>query len=747
MSESDATRYSGPGLVVCDRHGRVVNTAGPVEALLGAELVVDQDIGAVLGDPALFQEILEAVRPDGCVERRVSGPAGMQVRLRCLQVAVGGEPYVLVVLDRAEEAGQPPFGYHGFFGQVVRSLPEAVVVSDGRGRIVYANPAVSSLFGYDSAELVGRRLTILVPEKFRERHEEAFRSGLAPGRSVRLGPDVAQGRRKDGTTFPLSLTMTTLELSGQVCAVAFLRDESEWERLRQARERSQEFFRALIEYLPEAVVVHREGRVVYANPAAARLLAYEDPGELVGREVLGLVHPEDREVAAGRIQALVATGSPAPPLEERLVRRDGTVVEAEVRALLVEFEGAPSVLAVVRDLTTFKQVQATMMAMDRMITMGTLAAAVGHEVNNPLTYVMGNLTLALEDLDRIRREGLDYQVLERLVQSLRDALEGTRRIRNVVSDLRRLARARDAEMGPVDLHRVVESAVNMAFNEIRHRARLVKDFRRIPKVWGDESRLGQVVLNLLLNAAQALQEGNAAEDEIRVRTWSEGDEVIVEVRDTGPGVPPENRDRIFEPFFTTKREGQGTGLGLAICHRIVQDHGGSIRVLDGPEGGAVFQVRLPAAPPDAQEGSEQAGRDTGRFAARGRVLVVDDEPSILRLVSAVLSEEHQVVPESRAERALERLRSGEEFHVILCDLLLPGMSGQAFYEAVQAEWPELAERFVFLTGGAFTPEAKQFLESVAVPCVEKPFSPTELRKLVRKRVFEARGGRRPSEVP
>jgi CheY-like chemotaxis protein len=277
----------------------------------------------------------------------------------------------------------------------------------------------------------------------------------------------------------------------------------------------------------------------------------------------------------------------------------------------------------------------------------------------------------------------------------------------------------------------------MAWNEIRHRARLVRDYGEdVPRIFGNEGRLGQVVLNLLVNAAQALPEGAAEANQITLRTFRKGDRVVVAVRDSGAGIAPEHRARLFEPFFTTKPVGVGTGLGLYICRQIVESMGGTISVESIPGGGATFAVALPIAACGAQA---PVVVDTPVPAVRrARILSVDDEPRIGSVLKQALAP-HEVVDLTSAEQALERIRKGERFDLIFCDLMMPRVTGMDFHAALTVEAPEQARRTVFLTGGAFTARAHAFLDQVENPRVEKPFNLAGLRALVAERLQMLRG--------
>jgi signal transduction histidine kinase len=515
-----------------------------------------------------------------------------------------------------------------------------------------------------------------------------------------------------------------IEAVASVLASALARHRAEQEMLDRERQMRAVFDGALDAML----LVSDAAAVVDANPAACALFEIARSA-LPGRSLDALA-PVLR-TARGDLtwRALLAGGRASGEAE---------VAPPGEKPRNVELSIVPGILpdrslVVLRDVTERRVLAARLALADRMVSVGTLAAGVAHELNNPLAYVNANLAFVAERLARIgeRLAGdaprpEDVPLAGALADAVRDARDGAERMRLIVRDLRTFSRADEDRTGPVALAPVIESCINMAWNEIRHRARLAKDLATVPFVDGNEARLGQVFLNLLVNAAQAIPEGNAEAHEIRVATRVlGGGRIAAEVRDTGCGIAPEHLPRIFDPFYTTKAPGVGTGLGLSICHSIVSALGGEIEVESAPGAGSTFRVILRAAA--APVAAPRSPRPSAPCLPRARILVVDDEPLVGNVLERTLQHDHDVVVVQSARAALERLSAGERFDAILSDLLMPEMSGMDLHRAIVERHPALATRMIFLTGGAFTPAARAFLENEPVVCIEKPFELETLR--------------------
>jgi len=630
------------------------------------------------------------------------------------------------------------------------ALSPALAVIDPRGTLSLANRAWHATLedaGSSLAQVTAGQslLAALERDALREPSAKETLQGIQlvlAGTLSSFQSEFARSTEDGERWFAMSVERMTGSTGGAVLSCV---DISDRKRVEHAQKLSEREFRELLERFPEAVAIHRGGRFVWVNHTMLEYLGYRDPGELVGRPITCVLHPDEVAATLDRVRDLTGSGAPQSPRETRVLRADGSVGVSEIQAIPVHFEGKAAVLAIGRDVTQHRELVARMMQADRMQSVGLLAAALGHEINNPLSFVTANVDVALraaveleKTLDRLPAHRIDPELLDtafklgsgarEIREALGDARQGSRRVQSVVSDLRSFSRPENLEDGPVRLEPVLDAAVNMVWNEIRHRAKLVKDYADVPSVLGNEARLGQVFLNLLTNAAHSIAVGAADRNEIRLRVYPTADRVVVEIADTGSGIDPTHLSRIFDPFFTTKPPGQGTGLGLPICRDIVRGLGGDLEVDSELGRGSTFRVLLRTSVEAPLRASTAAPLTPPRTALR--VLVVDDEPLIGRVVGRCLGKGRLVEWVSSGHEALRRLRGDEKFDVVLLDVMMPEMTGIEVYETLRETAPDDLRRVVFLTGGAFTPLAREFLERVPNRRLSKPFEAVQLRSVV-----------------
>ncbi|QSQ16433.1 ATP-binding protein [Myxococcus landrumensis] len=488
----------------------------------------------------------------------------------------------------------------------------------------------------------------------------------------------------------------------------------------RALRRTSAFLRSALDAVPEPLFVKdRQHRWVAMNSAFCRVMGH--PAEaLLGKSDHEFVSTHEADSFWRNDEQVFRSGVPDESEETLTDRTTGVSRVLVTKKATFSGSGEAFLVGIIRDVTDRKRLESQLLLAERMASVGTLAAGVAHEINNPLAYVSSNLAYVR---DLLALPALSSEQLPELREVVAEALDGAARVCAIVRDLRTFARGDEERHGPVDVTRAVEGALRLVRNELTHRARVVCTMEPVPPVHGNEVRLGQVVLNLLVNALQALPPRPAEENRVRVslRTGRAG-QVELEVTDNGTGMTPEVQRRIFDPFFTTRPVGEGTGLGLSICHTLVQAMGGRIEVSSALDWGTTFRVVLPAlsvgtvaAPESPVLGSSVA------LAERRRLLLIDDEPSVGNSVTRLVRDVYEVHSVQDAREALRRLSTGERFDAILCDLMMPGMSGMDFVEELERLAPELVRRTGLMTGGAFTAQAREFVGRHSRGLLEKPF--------------------------
>lgn len=511
--------------------------------------------------------------------------------------------------------------------------------------------------------------------------------------------------------------------SGSASAVrGLVQDVDDAERGRQRASEAERWLRGLIDQLPEAVVVWREGAELLRNARADRLLG--DRRSLGG--LLAAFGPDERARLLSHLAGCLPDAEPqalAVALEE-----EAGPVWLELSSSALQTDDGPAVLSVIRDVTEQRTLELEAAAQNRMATVGTLAAGVAHEINNPLCFMQLNLEMLREDLpaalaalsepgDPAATEAARADLLARL----EDVLTGAGRVREVVSDLKVFSHGGAEESAVIDAGDAVRLALNLGRHQVKHRAEVELRLTEPLPVVAHLGRLSQVFLNLLVNAAQAIgQSGRGGR--IRISARKESGRVRLVLEDDGPGVPVTERARIFDPFFTSKDVGEGTGLGLSISRNIIRGFGGSLSLADGELGGAAFALELPLAPavPVAAVAPAERADDVATAPPRRTLLVADDEALLLSALQRRLRGDFDVRTAADGQAVLAQLSAGATPDALLLDVMMPGVDGAAVFDWIQRHRPELEARVVFMTGGAVTPATVAFLERVPNLTVGKP---------------------------
>ena len=600
------------------------------------------------------------------------------------------------------------------------------VVEPSAPRCIYVNESAAAIVGMPVEEILAMDpLSLVAPEDVAGLRARLARRAAGEGGEKSFELTLV---RRDGRRVSIEVTTSPVVIDGRLGVVAFVIDVTARKEAELARSRTEASFRHLMEIAPEPFGIVRDNSFLFANQAYATALGFATAEELSKIDLAERVPPDEAERMHARGKFMLEGGRP-PPTTYHVRRLDGSVIQFEVSSGPCEYEGRPAVLTMGRDVTARKVLEGQLIQADRLAAIGTMAAGVAHEINNPLGYVMLNLDWIARKLPE---SAGDPESMQALIELLHEAHRGAERVATIVRELRTFSRADGETRRRVDLAAIARSAIKVAAHEIRYRARVSTSFEAAQPVWANESRLEQVVLNLLINAAHAMPEDNVSNNEIRVIVRPDGDaNVILEISDNGEGIPQEILPRIFDPFFTTKPRGVGMGLGLSICHGIVMSLGGKITVHSTPNEGTTFRVALPVTDrEDAVGEAYSSDAPASRPMARARVLVIDDEVPIANTMRDLLGARHDVTATTSVQDALAAVEGGRDFDVIFCDLMMPGKSGIELYEELKGGRPALASRIVFMTGGAFTKRAAEFLATTENRRVEKPFSLGLIERIV-----------------
>ncbi len=370
-----------------------------------------------------------------------------------------------------------------------------------------------------------------------------------------------------------------------------------------------------------------------------------------------------------------------------------------------------------------RRAQIELAASEKLGALGRFAEGVAHEVNNPAAYVLTNL----EHVRTLVETWADAP--RELLHAIDEGVEGMRRIRSVLSDLGLLSRSTEEPVEAVDVNRVVDAVIGLISRQISARARVELDLEPLEPIASNRARLTQILLDLVLNAAQACSEEHQELNIIRIRTRTSAGRIEVSVSDTGSGIRDDQLSHLYEPFYTTKPTGQGSGLGLAVTRALVHGLGGRIRFDTRLGVGTTFVVELPDVRP--VEARRRPSRPTPMAPpSRPRVLLVDDEAGIRKALKRALARRSDVITAASGEEAIQLLAGGAAFDLVISDLLLPGKNGIDIYACIEEKRPELLRRVLFLTGGATTPVARRFVAANPGAVLMKPIDTSRLDAII-----------------
>ncbi len=632
-------------------------------------------------------------------------------------------------------AGEPAeLGAGSTFEQLLEAAPDAIVGVDESGQIILVNSQTEALFGYPREDLLGETIEVLVPERFRELHPRHRAAYFAEPRTRPMGANLdLYGLRHDGTEFPAEISLSSIETGSGRVATAAIRDVT-------ASRAAERKFEQFLEFAPDAILgVAPSGKIVLINQQAETLFGY-GRDELIGRPIEILVperfreiHPELRD---GYFEEPRTRGMGAG-VELYAVRKDGTELPVEISLSSIETEEGVLATAAVRDITDRaesereKALQAQLDQARRLESVGQLAGGIAHDFNNILGVIMNYAEFVGDEL-----EG-DSQARDD-VEEIRRAAE---RAAALTRQLLIFSRREIVQLELLDLRQVVAELENLLHRALGERVEMETRFDEgLATVEADPGQIEQVLVNLAVNARDAMPDGGRLLIEVENAELDEeyaymhpdtepGAYVRLKVSDTGTGMDKETVQRAFEPFFTTKGKGEGTGLGLATVYGIVTGAGGRIDIYSEPGMGTTVKVHLPSSSAGPSEDKDRARE---RPAGRGEVvLVVEDEPDVRRMAERILAKGgYSVIGTGGGEEALDVCKADQPIHLLLTDVIMPGMLGTELVERIRALRPELG--VIFMSGYSHEVLAPEALaEQNGTAFIEKPFNAAELLQAVR----------------
>ncbi|MBY8977781.1 PAS-domain containing protein [Rhodobacteraceae bacterium NNCM2] len=684
-------------------------------------------------DPMAWADFLTDLLPSGRVDdffataRNAEGqefPALFSARI----VEYRGEDAIVsTVTDLTEQvrASRELADANTRLRDAIESLDEGFALYDSNDRLVMWNQRYAVLNEH-VAHKIYKGVT------YGELLDAAIASGhLGPSdiaRTLESGnPDLdAKPRRfefehKDGKWFSVARNPT----SERGFVITRL-DITERKKVEAAQREADELLHRVLDACPVNLLMCRSdnGRVIYHSANTV---------ERFGRRDWVSDYWVDIDAGIRMSKDITAQGGEDLRLFEIKSARDEPVT-VELSSRKIDFRGEPMIVSHAYDMTDrlamedeLDRQRDMLHQSEKLSALGELLAGVAHELNNPLSVVVGHALMLQEEV-------ADTGLLAR-IDKISSAAE---RCSRIVKTFLAMARQRPAKLELISLNSVIETAMDVAGYGLRSTGAAVtlELAGGLPQVMGDADQLAQVFANLIVNAEHELAgKGAAGAFSIRSRLARSGREVVVEVEDNGPGIPEAIRARIFEPFFTTKAIGEGTGIGLAFCHRIIDTHDGLISVRNKEGGGARFSIRLKVA--DQAGLAAGAAPDTpAQHHDNGRALVVDDDEDIAALISQILTADGYLVTVAHsAEAALAQLPG--KFDLILSDLNMPDINGREFLGIIQERWPMLARRVGFITGDTASETIDSFLRATALPYLEKPIAPADLRRMAAEMMKQA----------
>jgi two-component system NtrC family sensor kinase len=614
---------------------------------------------------------------------------------------------------------------------------EAILIIQD-GTIKFSNPRATRLLGYSKTELSSRQFVDFVHEDDRKIAIERY---LAAVDNKKTSPDYYTYRviTKKGETKWAETTSTEVTSEGKAAVLVFMTDVTEQKKAEESLRKSEERYRTILEDMGKGYYeVDLVGNITFVNDSICRIMGY------TGEEVIGTNYrkyaydEENAEKIFRYTNTVYQTGKPGKWFYWDYLTKSGERrhIEASIapkldeRGVIVGFRGINN------DITERRAMEQQVLLTNKLASIGELASGVAHELNNPLTTVIGYAQLLIESKD----------VPDHIKSDLDKVYQESQRAAKIVQNLLSFARRRKPEKIYFEINNLVQKTLDLRSYELKvNNVSLYVNLKPdIPDIKADYHQIQQVILNMLINAEQSLAEVRRR-GKITVTTGAVKDRVRISIADNGPGISQSDMDRIFDPFFTTKEPGKGTGLGLSVCHGIVTAHGGKIYAESDEGKGTVFTIELPITVNEDSEILESYmvsnAISNRRQTAGENILIVDDEPGIRDVITRILCERGYRADTAPDARTALAMLSKNGYDLFIIDLKLPKISGKKLYETMLYKHPSSTQRVMFITGDTITQSTQDFLDSAGKPYLTKPFNPrvvVELAEKIMSRSLDAR---------
>jgi PAS domain S-box-containing protein len=684
---------------------------------------------------------LMAVRRGITFFRVVSGdatlPPDLTAELVALTISVVmllGVLAIIPIVSRFQREREALAESDARLGGVLGNMVDGIVTITEDGCIESFNRAAEEIFGYASHEAIGKNVKMLMFESESARHDGFLKNYLdtGVGKILGIGPREVEGRRKDGAVVPLDLAISEMTVGSTRLFIGAVRDIGARRQAEDALAESEARYRRLIETSPDAMLVTGENRMIaFVNSAAIELFGAESADQLIGRNMLELVHPDHREsVEARRVEVLA--GELPLIAERRRLRLDGSEFLTESRGAPITWDGDPAVLIAIRDITERRQAEEQLQQARKMEAVGQLTGGIAHDFNNLLTAIMGSL-------DLLRRRVMDVEA-EQLVDI---AARAGRRGANLTQRLLAFSRRQPLNPKPTDVNRTVPDIIEFLHHTLGEHIEIKTVLTG--ELWHamiDATQFENALLNLAINARDAMPDGgkltietaNAhldrsyAESNLEVEA---GQYVVVAVSDTGTGMAPETVAKAFDPFFTTKAEGRGSGLGLSMVYGFIKQSGGHVAIYSEVGHGTTVNLYLPRTGEEASEAVAAGDYPQALPEGSENVFVVEDDPDVRAYVESALGMlGYKVDLAIDGPQTLQRLDGLSRIDLLLTDVVLPGgMNGAQVAVAVRERFPET--KVLFTSGYAENAIFHHGRLDEGVELLSKPYTVDTLARKVR----------------